>query len=88
MRIKTKSSNIIIETRTSRNNPRIAFKDASETSINLSYTGDDSLKQEYFDNMQTDILIIVGFARPWKGTFNQFPVKRCYLIAVGIVCFN
>ena len=85
LRIKTTSSDINVETRKNRRDQRIGFKDGGENRINLSYTGDDPLKQEYFDNMQTDVLIILGFARPWKGTFNHFAIKRCTLIAVGIV---
>ena len=85
LRIKNEPSNINVETRTKGRKPKISFKDGGENRINLSYTGDDPLKQEYFDNMQTDVLIILGFARPWKGTFNHFAIKRCTLIAVGIV---
>ena len=36
-----------LKTRKNGRNPRVAFKDRSGTNINLSYTGDDSLKQEY-----------------------------------------
>ena len=68
--------------------PRLRFKDGNETFINLSYTGDWILTQECFD-VQTDILMIIGFGRPWEGNKKiPFPIKRCDLIAVGIVYRN
>ena len=85
LRIKNEPYNINVETRTKGRKPKISFKDRNETFINLSYTGDDVVTQECFD-VQTDVLMIVGFGRPWEGNKKiPFPIERCYLIAVGIV---
>ena len=88
MRIEIQPSNLKLETKTFGKKPRLRFKDGNETFINLSYTGDDVVTQECFD-LQTDVLMIVGFGRPWEGNKKiPFPIKRCYLIAVGIVYRN
>ena len=88
LRIQIKSSNLNVETKTFGKKPRLRFKDGNETFINLSYTGDWILTQECFD-VQTDILMIIGFGRPWEGNKKiPFPIKRCDLIAVGIVYRN
>ena len=88
LRIKIQPSNLKLETKNFGKKPRLRFKDRNETFINLSYTGDDVVTQECID-LQTDVLMIVGFGRPWEGNKKiPFPIKRCYLIAVGIVYRN
>ena len=88
LRIKNEPFNINVEIRTKGRKPKISFKDRNETFINPSYTGDDVVTKECFD-LQIDVLMIVGFGRPWEGNKKiPFPIKRCYLIAVGIVYRN
>ena len=67
--------------------PRIKFRDGRKNYYNLSWTSEDSL-EKYQDllqaNKEREVLIILGLGRPWSGDL-KFHVKRCYILAVGIL---
>ena len=66
---------------------RIKFRDAKKSYFNLSWTSETPL-EKYQNDFQTykekEVLVILGLGRPWSGDF-QFVVKRCYILAVGII---
>ena len=67
---------------------RIKFRDGRKNYFNLSWTSQDSL-EKYKDLPQTEknteVLVILGLGRPWSGGDLKFNVKRCYILAVGIL---
>ena len=67
---------------------RIKFRDGRKNYFNLSWTSEDSL-EKYQDLLETkketEVLVILGLGRPWSGGDLKFNVKRCYILAVGIL---
>ena len=63
---------------------RLKFSDSTNQTFDISWTSiEDLARAKEKVNCGTDVLIILGLARPWNANGN-FSRPRCYLLAIGL----